>query len=161
MNIHIRSQTLTILMLCLMMVFATASIIYNWNLHSSGVGHTVGIEVWASDGATILENIDWGEVLRGNTYLKYGYIESTSTKAVTLNYWTNPNPPVFDCSILINMQRGTLSGGTWTNTTNWFNMQNQGLAIDEIIKIQINFIVGNTATLGPFTYDIHIDATAP
>jgi hypothetical protein len=150
----------TLAIITMMSVLSVYAVTYQYNITHVGIIQTIGVKVYADENRTELEELNWGDIFVGNTYYRYGYLESKSTVNTTIQYTVNNLPSYLNFTLYY--QTGYWSGSVWQNTSDWINMQTNQYKIrkDEWLKIRFGLTVQQTATPGSFSFTIIISATA-
>lgn len=135
----------------------------DYQVTHKGTIQALGLKVYASDRVTILSELDWGDIFCGETYQKFGYLQSKATVNATVKY-NVINLPVY-LTFKLYYQKGYFdSNSVWTNTTNWITMNiNEDYLIkpDEWWKLKFELTVSNDATPGNFNFEIILSINAP
>jgi FtsP/CotA-like multicopper oxidase with cupredoxin domain len=153
-------KALTILLVVLALYAVVYAITHQYLITHIGTIQTIGLQVYAEDAQTVLTQLDWGDLFRGNTYYRYAFLKSTSTVNSTIQYAVD-NLPTY-LTFTLYYQTGYWNNSIWQPTSDWINMQTSPYQIqpNEWLRLRFGLTVAEDATLGAFSFTIIISATA-
>jgi hypothetical protein len=155
-----KKNALIAIMLVVALCVVVYAITYQYYLTHIGVIQTIGVNVYAEDAQTVLTELNWGDLYRGNAYYRYGFLKSTSSVNTTVQYAIDNLPSYL--TFTLNYQTGYWNNSIWQPTSDWINMETNPYLIqpNEWLRLRFSITVSPDATLGAFNFTIIISATA-
>lgn len=149
-----------IALIALAIIGSVLAVSYYCNIQHVGEIQTIGVKVYASDGQTVLTQLDWGDVFRGNTYYRYAFLKSESSVNTTVQYSVDDLPSYLDFNLYY--QTGYWNGSIWVPTGNWTDMATNPYMLqpEEWLRLKFELVVDENATLGAFSFTVIISATS-
>lgn len=160
MDVERELKLLTLLMLfALLSVTLVYAIAYNYTVQQTGIIQTIGCEVYAEEGQTLLTHLDWGDVFVNNTYERFGYLKSISSVNATVQYSLYDCPNYIQFSLFY--QTGYWNNNIWVPASEWINMSYSPYMIqpNEWLRLKFQITISNDAIPGSFSFTIVISIT--